>query len=194
MITFDTSLRVTIFVLFAIRFLYWTIAERRAHTAKPKTKPTSFSQLLRRIVTLLFGLIIALQLLGLEILPFQKTLSIQLVGFFIAIVGVIVSVSAREELGANWLHLAEYELKKDHELVTSGIYAYIRHPIYAGMSLSYFGTQLVVGSYFLFIFLLVYSIVANNQAKKEEKVLIERFGSRYKEYMKKTKMFIPYIW
>ncbi|MBI5452967.1 isoprenylcysteine carboxylmethyltransferase family protein [Candidatus Gottesmanbacteria bacterium] len=104
-----------------------------------------------------------------------------------------ISVSARRVLGTNWAHAAEYQIKKDHELVTSGIYKYIRNPIYTGLVIAITGAELVAKSY-LFIFFALFGFwVAYIQAKREEKILQEHFGKEYSDYMKKSKTLIPFI-
>lgn len=184
-------LRFLTLLLFVGRFIYWTVTEK-----KTKAKATSHSQqtVFKRVLGWGVGLFIALQLLGMQILPFQQTLMTQIIGFLLVLAGTYITVWARITIGTNWAHAAEYQIKKDHELVTSGVYNFIRHPIYAGMFLSMLGAELVAGSYLFFVFLVLLPIPAYLQAKKEEKLLTGHFGEAYKAYMKKTKMFLPYIW
>ena len=104
--------------------------------------------------------------------------------------GVILAVWARVCLGGNWgMPMAE---KADPELVMRGPYAYIRHPIYAGVILAILGSAIgqtvlwviplfIVGPYF------VYS------ARREERLMAERFPLQYPGYRKRTKMLIPFI-
>ncbi len=84
-------------------------------------------------------------------------------------------------------------IERTTQLVKSGIYKYIRHPLYCSLLL--FGTgvmfkdpgplQLVLGAINVFAIYLT--------ARIEEKEMIMKFGQSYKEYMHETKMFIPYI-
>jgi protein-S-isoprenylcysteine O-methyltransferase Ste14 len=137
--------------------------------------------------------LLGMQLLGLSLFPFPYGMVAQCVGFVMAFTGVVISVMGRRELGLNWAHGGEYQVKNNQELVTIGIYRYIRHPIYLGVMLAYVGGQIVAGSYLsiLFLILFVYSSVV--QAKKEEKLLLHYFGKQYEDYMQNTKMLIPYI-
>lgn len=84
-------------------------------------------------------------------------------------------------------------LKEKPELVTSGPYRSLRHPIYTGMLLAMLGTALVVGLSWLIIFIgagiyFVYS------AKTEEQIMMREFPHIYPEYKKHTNMLIPLIW
>ena len=77
--------------------------------------------------------------------------------------------------------------------MASGIYRYIRHPIYLGLTLSWIGAEMVVGSYLcvsLFALFLVFYI----QGKREENnFLRSSFADEYHAYMKHTKMLIPFV-
>ena len=79
------------------------------------------------------------------------------------------------------------------ELVVAGPFRYIRHPMYLSLFL------LAAGILLKNINVLTISLATKNgvavfiTAKMEEKILIHKFGNRYIDYMKKTKMFIPYI-
>jgi protein-S-isoprenylcysteine O-methyltransferase Ste14 len=115
------------------------------------------------------------------------------IGFIFVCIGVGISIRARIDLGHNWAHAAEYQIKKDHELVTNGIYHAIRHPIYVGLLLALTGAALVAQSYTALIFFVIGGIGAYIQAKKEETILNDHFGSKYKTYMKKSYMFIPHV-
>lgn len=184
-------LRFLTLILFVGRFIYWTVTEK-----KTKAKATSHSQqtFIKRVLGWGVGLFIALQLMGLQVFPFEQTALTQILGFLLVLAGTYITVWARITIGTNWAHAAEYQIKKDHELVTNGVYSFIRHPIYAGMFFSVLGAELVAGSYLFFFFLITLPIPAYLQAKKEEELLTGYFGEAYKTYMKKTKMFLPYIW
>ncbi|MDB5178903.1 MAG: Isoprenylcysteine carboxyl methyltransferase [Patescibacteria group bacterium] len=190
----DNLLRLLTILLISTRYVYWVITARRAQTEKPRLQRLSASAYLRRTASSLAGALIYLQLFGLQILPFHQNLAIQAIGFAFVVIGFAVSMSARRTLGANWAHGAEYQIKTRHTLTTTGVYSSIRHPIYAGIFLSMIGAEIVAGSYVFLLFLAVLPIIAHQQAKKEEAILIREFGDDYKRYMRKTKMLIPRVW
>lgn len=173
--------------------LYWWYTERIADREKPKTAPPSFIKNLNKAWPKLVGLIFFLQLLGLNILPFQRTIEIQITGLLLVLVGVGIGVSARNTLGTNWTHATEYQIKKNHDLVTDGVYAYIRHPIYVSLMLVYIGFEFILHSYLFILLGLIMFISAYIQGRKEEKLLQSHFGNKYMSYMKKSKMLIPFI-
>jgi protein-S-isoprenylcysteine O-methyltransferase len=137
--------------------------------------------------------IIYLQLLKIVVILPLRNGGIQVIGLLVVAVGIWICFVARKELGSNWSHAADYQIKKTHQLVTTGMYRYIRHPIYFGLALSWIGGEMVAGSY-LFVSLFGIFVAFYVQGKREENnFLRSRFGKEYKEYMKKTKMLIPFI-
>ncbi|HVW67244.1 MAG TPA: isoprenylcysteine carboxylmethyltransferase family protein [Candidatus Peribacteraceae bacterium] len=113
-----------------------------------------------------------------------------LIGVLVTAIGVAFSIWARMHLGRNWgMPMSE---KKEPELVTSGPYASVRHPIYAGILIAALGSALVVGPIWLLtIFIIaVYFIYS---AIKEETHLMAIFPTQYPEYKKRTKMLIPFV-
>jgi protein-S-isoprenylcysteine O-methyltransferase Ste14 len=115
-----------------------------------------------------------------------------LAGIGLALVGLGIGLAiwARLHLGRNWG--MPMSLKQDPELVTSGPYAYVRHPIYTGIILAVLGSVLVsvwwIPAFVLFCGYFVWS------AKTEEKIMLKQFPDRYPGYMKRTKMLIPFVW
>src|SRR5271155_5470650 len=195
-ITFDFLFRILAIFLILVGRFYWIITERIANREKPKTNSKgiiALYQRLRRLVFPIIEIILFLQLLGWQLFPFSEQLFIiQLIGFVLVLIGVSIAISARKELGTNWVPAAEYQIKKKQELVTTGIYKYIRHPIYFSAFLSITGGELIAQSY-LALIVFVFLFEGYRQSRREEKLLINHFGDSYKTYMKHTKMFIPFL-
>ncbi|MBI5842976.1 MAG: isoprenylcysteine carboxylmethyltransferase family protein [Chloroflexi bacterium] len=83
--------------------------------------------------------------------------------------------------------------EKTTTLVTSGIYKYIRHPLYSSLFLLAWGIFFKMPSWFGFILVVTATLFLIATAKADEAECIQFFGSSYNDYMKKTRMFIPYI-
>jgi len=79
------------------------------------------------------------------------------------------------------------------QLVTSGVYGYIRHPLYLSVFLLGTGVMLKDMGKFQLILGFINLIAVWVTASIEENEMISKFGNEYREYMKKTKMFIPYV-
>lgn len=172
---------------------YWIVSEFKSHQEKPKTESPNILSILQRIVAAVLYLFLFWQLMGHDFFGFKNMISNKLLGFVLIIFAVGVSVAARRELAANWTDAAEYQIKKDQKLVTTGIYSYIRHPIYLGVTCTFLGVQLLVGSYLLLFFMIVIPLFSYFQAKREEKMLVNYFGKEYEEYKMKTQLFLPYL-
>jgi len=84
------------------------------------------------------------------------------------------------------------EIKKEAQLITQGIYSYIRHPMYFSVLLIMLGVicvQIDILNIFIYALLV---FVLYLKAKKEE-FLWSNKSNEYKKYQKKTKMFIPFL-
>lgn len=117
--------------------------------------------------------------------PIVSSLGVALAG-----AGVAFAIWARLHLGANWG--MPMTVRENPELVTSGPYAYVRHPIYTGVLLGILGTALVSGLPWLIVFAVacIYFVYA---ARQEEKVMQEKFPAEYPLYKERTHMIIPFV-
>ena len=88
---------------------------------------------------------------------------------------------------------ALYNFEKTTELIEIGLYKYIRHPLYGSLLFLTWGIFFKNFSIELLIISFISSIFLFLTAKVEEKENINFFGDKYNEYMKRTKMFIPYL-
>lgn len=86
-------------------------------------------------------------------------------------------------------------IQSDHQLVTDGIYRFIRHPIYTSYILLFFGFCIMLQSLWEFGLLLIVCVVwFGNRIVIEEQMLKERFGEEYQFYCQQTKRLFPYIY
>ncbi len=111
-------------------------------------------------------------------------------GLVILAAGLALAVWARVHLGRNWgMPMSE---KAEPELVTSGPYRLVRHPIYAGIIAGMIGTALVTN----LLGLVIAAILGGYfyySASVEEKNLIRTFPNTYPAYRAQTKMLIPFV-
>jgi protein-S-isoprenylcysteine O-methyltransferase Ste14 len=82
--------------------------------------------------------------------------------------------------------------KKEPELVTSGPYHRVRHPIYSGILLAMLGTSLATNIYWLIAFGVV-GLYFIYSARVEERLLSTSFPTTYPSYRAKTKMLVPFV-
>jgi protein-S-isoprenylcysteine O-methyltransferase Ste14 len=112
------------------------------------------------------------------------------IGLALWAVGLALAVWARLYLGGNWG--TPMTRKEDPDLITTGPYRFVRHPIYSGIILAAVGTALatsivglvvvvVLGAYFIY------------SAVNEERYMAERFPDTYPSYRARSKMLIPFL-
>lgn len=115
---------------------------------------------------------------------------VQAIGIALWVLGLGVAIWARLYIGRNWgMPMTE---RVDPELVTTGPYRYVRHPIYSGVILALVGTALAVGLYWLIAAVGV-SVYFIYSATVEEHNLVREFPATYPAYRNSTKMLIPFI-
>jgi protein-S-isoprenylcysteine O-methyltransferase Ste14 len=110
-------------------------------------------------------------------------------GVAMTAVGVSIAIWARFSLGSNWSGMVT--LKKDHELVSSGLYRWIRHPIYSGILLAMFGTAMIAGHLRGWLGLTLAFGAFYFKARREERFLREEFGPSFEDHANRTGMFLP---
>jgi protein-S-isoprenylcysteine O-methyltransferase Ste14 len=101
-----------------------------------------------------------------------------------------LAIWARVYLGRNWgMPMSQ---KVDPELVTTGPYHSIRHPIYSGILLAMIGTTIAVSLYWLAAVILLGAYFLYS-AIVEERNMSQLFPSSYPQYKRSTKMLVPFI-
>ncbi len=104
--------------------------------------------------------------------------------------GIALAIWARVHLGRNWgMPMTQ---KAEPELVTSGPYRFVRHPIYSGLLVAILGTALVTNLIGLII-VAILGAYFYYSASVEEKNLTATFPAAYPEYRNSTKMLIPFV-
>jgi protein-S-isoprenylcysteine O-methyltransferase Ste14 len=115
---------------------------------------------------------------------------LHVVGLVLFLSGLGLAIWARLYLGRNWgMPMTE---KEEPELVTSGPYRFVRHPIYSGILLAMLGTALAITFYWLAA-VVVLGIYFIYSATVEERIMTASFPVTYPGYRGKTKMLIPFV-
>jgi protein-S-isoprenylcysteine O-methyltransferase Ste14 len=114
----------------------------------------------------------------------------ELLGLVLFAFGLGVAIWARVHIGRNWG--TPMTRKDEPELVTSGPYGIVRHPIYAGILLAGLGTAVALSWWWLAAVALaaVYFVYS---ATVEERYLGEQFPDEYRRYRRRTKMLVPFV-
>jgi protein-S-isoprenylcysteine O-methyltransferase Ste14 len=101
----------------------------------------------------------------------------------------IVILASHVTLGELWS--GELETKANHQLINTGPYEWVRHPLYSSYFLLTLGLFAMSGNWLVGVSMLVYFATVAARTPKEEAMLVERLGQRYAEYQKVTGRFVP---
>jgi protein-S-isoprenylcysteine O-methyltransferase Ste14 len=147
------------------------------------------------------GLVAALVLLLLAVPPLRHLLrelqadqtrsaALGAIGVILCAAGIGLMVAARIHLGRNWG--MPVSRKEDPELVMSGPYARVRHPIYGVIMLAMLGTT-IGASVFWAVPLVLFGIYFVFAARREENNMTMQFPEQYPAYMRRTRMLLPLV-
>jgi protein-S-isoprenylcysteine O-methyltransferase Ste14 len=112
------------------------------------------------------------------------------IGLILCVAGMAFLVWGRQHLGRNWSQTVS--IKKEPELVTSGPYRYVRHPMYAGGLVAGIGSAIVCGGAWIFLLIILGSIFLS-RVGAEDRVMEKQFPNDYPDYKKRTKALIPFV-
>lgn len=112
-------------------------------------------------------------------------------GYLFVLVGFWMSIIALKSLGENWSGMGYYRIKKGQKLVTTGIYHFVRHPIYTAAILESIGFELIVNSWLVMLVLIIGYWITSRHVIKEEKLLQLKFGKEFENYKVRTGCLFP---
>ena len=112
-------------------------------------------------------------------------------GATVMVAGLLFAVWAREHLGSNWSR--SVTIKQGHELITSGPYAVVRHPIYTGILAGFLGTAIALSQVRGFIGLILICLIFWVKLRMEEQWMRSQFGETYGTYADQTAALVPYL-
>jgi protein-S-isoprenylcysteine O-methyltransferase Ste14 len=177
------ALRTAITIAWIIFWVYWLASAFAAKAGAPSGRRLPITGLSALSVLLLLRVFRGGSLA-------VHSAILEAIGAAVFASGIALAIWARVHLGRNWgMPMTQ---KAEPELVTSGPYRFVRHPIYAGILAGVLGTALannllgliivaVLGGYFYY------------SASVEERNLTETFPSDYPAYRARTKMLVPFI-
>ena len=181
------NLRVVIFIGGTLFFLY---------VSKNSLSRTNTHGFYRFFVFEFSLLLVLLNILFWFTNSFSLLQIISWIMLIISVYLVIQSFSTLKKIGGSkerGKDSVNYNFENTFNLVKNGVYKYIRHPMYSSLLFLCLGALLKnisVYSLLLVVFITVFLVLT---AKTEEKENINFFGVSYSEYMKSTKMFVPFI-
>jgi protein-S-isoprenylcysteine O-methyltransferase Ste14 len=179
-------------VVWVVFLVYWQIKAINTKTTQ-RLEPAA-SRILR-----VFIFLIAIALLSLPRIPLPW-LYLQLwpaglwpfwLGAAVTNAGLLFAVWARVHLGRNWSR--SVTIKEGHELITTGPYAVVRHPIYTGILIGFLGTAIALSQVRGFIVFVLILLVFCVKFRMEEQWMRSQFGETYANYAHRTAALVPYL-
>src|SRR3984885_6546014 len=172
--------------------LYWQI--KAANTKTTQRLEPAASRILR-----VFIFLIAIVLLSTTRIPLPW-LYLQLwpaglwpfwLGAAVTLAGLLFAVWARLYLGTNWSR--SVTIKQGHELITTGPYAMVRHPIYTGILTGFLGMAIAISQLRGFIVFVLVFLAFWLKLRIEEEWMRTQFWEAYAAYARQTAALVPYI-
>lgn len=193
-------------ICWGILILYWFVSAFFVKKAVGRRERKNiFWEILWRLpIAVIVFIIVELSVAGNtysnSLKPFEILLTILIpntfaslsIGSVITVIGLGIAIWARVTLGRNWSSIVT--LTKEHELITSGPYEFIRHPIYAGVITMFIGSAIAWGFVCIFVVTLIVFVGLGGRIIQEEKLMIQHFGKKYIAYKKRTNALIPFVW
>ncbi len=171
--------------------LYWAAAALR--TKKTQRRERLASRLSHVLPLIAGGLLLGGQdlpwgWLGLPLWPHSPVP--YSVGLALVLAGLALAVWARLRLGGNWS--GTVTVKEAHELVRTGPYAHVRHPIYTGLIAAVLGTALASGTLHAALGFLIIAAALVRKLRSEEGFMREAFPGEYERYRAEVPALIPF--
>jgi len=172
--------------------IYWRI--KAANTKSTQRLESAASGILRLLIIL-----VAIVLLSTTWIPLPWLYRpVWRAGFWpfwlgaaVTVSGLLFAVWAREHLGRNWS--SQVSIKQDHELITTGPYAVVRHPIYTGILVGFLGLAIALSEVRGFVVFVLFFLVFWAKLSKEEQWMSSQFGETYAKYVDRTAALVPYV-
>lgn len=169
---------------------YWNAAAKNSapeQSAESESSRQLHQQLMNAALLLLF---IPVPGLRLRFLPASPL--IVPAGLAIHVASILLALWARRHLGRNWS--GRITVKVDHQLIQTGPYKLVRHPIYTAMLGMFGGTALVSGELHALAGFVLIVAAYWRKIRLEEERLRANFGADYDAYRRQTWALIPYLW
>jgi protein-S-isoprenylcysteine O-methyltransferase Ste14 len=171
--------------------VYWLLAGTRGKQEQTSESPI-YRALRLAILVVVFTLLFAkwtarVGPLGSSFLIHRPVLGY--IGFVLALAGIALAMWARIHLGQFWSD--KVVLKVDHQLIRTGPYAHLRHPIYSGVLLGVAATALVLGEWRGVVAFLILLINYWIKARREDRMLADRFRESFAEHAKHAGFLLP---
>jgi protein-S-isoprenylcysteine O-methyltransferase Ste14 len=185
------SAKYFIIACWAIFILVWLAA---AAFAKPTARRETWRTGLKYRLPTLAGVLLIAKLVRVDPLTriiVPPVLGIDAAGCLLCLAGLALAIWARATLGGNWSSMVT--LKERHELIESGPYRLVRHPIYTAILTMLVGTALVVGTLSAVVSLPIFFAAFLIKLREEEALMMRQFPEAYAAYRQRAAALVPFV-
>jgi len=172
---------------FFVIWLLWAIGTKRTQTRESFASRIPYLIFTVAAFYVMFSHDVTYGWLRVRILPQEPW--IEVLGIVVTAAGLLFAIWARAYLGRNWS--GAVTVKVGHQLVRSGPYRWVRHPIYSGMILALIGTAINKGQLRGLVAVVLLWIGFTMKSRIEEHFMAATFGPQYQEYSRNTGALIP---
>lgn len=195
---------VTLFLIYLVLWKVKQVNQIKRTGIDPKVMAVSTSSLqkymnqLMNILTAYAVIIIVLHSAQVQIgslfnrIEAMNSIIFDFIGVLTGLIGLSLCLYAQMKMGSSWRVGIDEKIKTD--LITSGIYRYIRNPTYLGLFLLNIGVWLIWPTWTIFILNLVFVLFLDMQVRCEEDYLNKIHGDIYSDYKSRTKRYIPFVY
>jgi protein-S-isoprenylcysteine O-methyltransferase Ste14 len=183
--------------IFSLTYILWILSEvflnRFVRSGKLDKKAADRKTELYLWITIISSITIGVLISQNFSFPIFFPDRLRIIGIIVILIGIIIRFVAIKQLGR--FFTVDVTIRKDHELMQSGFYKYLRHPSYTGSLISFLGCGLSFNNWAGLAIVFIPTLFAFiHRINIEEKVLTEQFGNQYTDYIKKSKRLLPFIY
>ncbi len=195
---FSNYLLITVFTLFSIMRIEHYRRARKAGYQTVVSESRKYSIWLSVFICYeVFTLFAHIRIRSLDWAPrllswaaLDLPLALRLLGAVLALAALMLFLWIHRTLGNNLS--ATLKIKENHTLVTNGPYALVRHPMYTAFYLLHVAVFFLTANWFIGVtWFIGLSLIVLLRVRREEQMLIDRFGDEYRSYMGRTGRFLP---
>jgi protein-S-isoprenylcysteine O-methyltransferase Ste14 len=195
--TFRIAFLILLVALLAMRFYFMIKVRRAGERLMPDVQAVKREggyavYIMRVVVFILLIIYLVMYMIGMkwiDLFTFLLPAWLRWAGFGLGLVSVAFWMWTQFYLDTQWS--AQLQLRKDHQLIITGPYARMRHPLYSAMFAWATALALLTANW-IFVAFAVFSIAGTVvRVPKEEKMMIEAFGDGYKTYIQRTGRYFP---
>ena len=186
------NIGIAIEIVWLVFVVYWIVAARYVNpmrSREPAARRLIYLLLIAAAVVLLNSHATAFGGMNRRFLP--RSYWLAGAGLALTAAGIGFAIWARNHIGRFWS--ASVSIREDHQLIRTGPYARIRHPIYTGVLVALAGTAMAVGTYPSLVAFAIVLVGLSYKARREEALLAREFGKSFDEHRRHTGFFLPRV-